>query len=688
MNGTPSRYTRYGVMSLVFACFSLLNLHAGPVSDGGSASYVEIQAADTYVLSDASNDMSVEAVAGIDLTQWERPPERFHTGPRTGVLWIRFDITNESGNPVVVVGEHNGVSRFDVWVSRGKDEPVEYVGFSCWRSGPGRRSVISPQAIAAVPLHIPPPDAATVFIRIPGDGGTPPRLYAGAPASFFVRNAERMLLQGTGIGFTTMMVVFSLMLVLSLRRIDIAVYSLLTILSVVLVNYANGFGPMVLWADFPTLTRVIAKTVVLFYTLVAAEFFRRFLKPGPRQTGVLTGILILEIVLLLYITFVLFTPLDTDIRATAIVSPVAFLILLVILFAGVRLRVENARALLASGSGTILVGIVSYLNNLGLLPESVEIDQALLVTVAIQIQSAVIAAAIVGSAEFRLTRERFYRQRAETQVEELREQAIETERMSNIATLVGSVSHELGTPLGIGVTLGSDLVTRTRHLSDQFRNETMTRTVFQEYLASVAESGEMIEEHMTRARELIDGFKAIAADQAVLSPREINLAEYLPRLIRSLQPRFKHTKHNLQLLVDDDPVVFTVPGYLSQVIINLVNNALRHAFSDDMHGTVIVSATALPPDNEGHRRVEIRVSDNGQGITDEVRSRVFEPYFTTAADSDGTGLGLSIVKNLTENDLNGAIELLPAGHVGTEFRLEIRDIATSAPLTRLQGDYQ
>ncbi|MFW6234631.1 MAG: ATP-binding protein, partial [Spirochaetota bacterium] len=650
--------------------------------------HAEISPEHAYIIDAAPRDRSVDEVVGLGPSAWVHAPERFRVGVRAEELWIRFNVRNESGNPTIVIGERNGISRFDVWVSR--NGTVEYVGFSGWRAGPGRSSVVSPRAIAAMPVRIEQNETATIFVRIPGDGGAPPRLFASAPASFFIKNAQRMLLQGTGMGFTTMMAAFSLMLVVSLRRTDIVVYSLLTILSVVLVNYANGFGPMVVWAEYPTLARLIAKSIVLVYTLVAAEFFRRFLKPEPHQTGILRAILIFEICLLLYILRILLTPLDTDIQSTAFVSPIAFLLLLVIVSVGVRAGVENSRPLLASGLGTILVGIITYLNNLGLdlFPLSLELDQGLMVTVAIQVQSAVIAATIVGSAEFRLSRERLQRQQAEQQVVDLRTQAIEAERMSNIATLVGSVSHELGTPLGIGVTLGSDLVSRTRLLSEQFENETMTRSTFQGYLEMVAESGEMIEEHMTRARELIDGFRAIAADQAVLAPREIDLADYLTRLIRSVQPRFKHTPHQLKLVVDDEPRVLTVPGYLSQVIINLVNNSLRHGFSEDMRGTVTVSARALPQDTQGCRRVEIHVGDDGIGIPAAIRSRIFEPYFTTAADSGGTGLGLSIVKNLMEHDLHGSIELLPAGNAGTQFRLEITDIGPCNTETDVQGDSQ
>lgn len=646
---------------------------------------MEIGASDIRVLEGARDATTEHEIPELDSAHWTAPLERFHAGVRDEVLWIRFDVKNASDSSPIIIGERNGVSRFDVWVTGGTHATPEYVGFSGWRAGSGRTSVVSRQAIAAVPVQITPGSSATILVRIPGDGGVPPRLFASDSESFAVRNAERMLLQGTGIGFTTMMVAFSLMLVLALRRVDIAVYSLLTIVSVVLVNYVNGFGPMVLWAGFPVLARYIAKTVVLVYTLVAAEFFRRFLKPRPEHKRVLTAITVLEIALALYILVVLVAPLNTDIRLTAIVSPVAFLVLLAILFVGVLLRVENAGALLASGLGTILVGIVSYLTNLGLFPSEAIPNQGFMVTIAIQVQSAVIAAAIVGSAEFRLTRERLHLREAEDQIASLRQQAIESERMSNIATLVGSVSHELGTPLGIGVTLGTDLLSRTRQMSEDVARETITRTALQEYLSFVGESGELIEEHMTRARELIDGFKAIAADQAVLFPREINLAEYLPRLIRSLRPRFKHVPHELHLEVKDNPTILTVPGYLSQVIINLVNNSLRHGFIPDVRGSVVVTAQALPDDEEGNRRAEILVWDDGRGIPEDLQTRVFTPYFTTAADTGGTGLGLSIVKNLMENELNGSIKLLPPDAGGTCFRLELADLTFAVAETVLQG---
>jgi two-component system nitrogen regulation sensor histidine kinase NtrY len=79
---------------------------------------------------------------------------------------------------------------------------------------------------------------------------------------------------------------------------------------------------------------------------------------------------------------------------------------------------------------------------------------------------------------------------------------------------------------------------------------------------------------------------------------------------------------------------------LRRVIDNLVRNAVEAVRAAKTEGKVVVSTESDPT----RRRARIRVADDGPGVSEEARERLFDPYFTTKAD--GTGLGLAIVKKV------------------------------------------
>jgi two-component system sensor histidine kinase HydH len=121
--------------------------------------------------------------------------------------------------------------------------------------------------------------------------------------------------------------------------------------------------------------------------------------------------------------------------------------------------------------------------------------------------------------------------------------------------------------------------------------------------------------------------------------------------------------------VGDDFVFWSDPGLLEQALQNLTRNALESA--RDVR--VEVSAREGDP-------VEIRVADNGPGLSDEVRSRLFEPYFTTKAS--GTGLGLVIARRLIES-LGGRLDL--ANRKGGGVEAVVRLPRFPAEAARAQG---
>ena len=102
------------------------------------------------------------------------------------------------------------------------------------------------------------------------------------------------------------------------------------------------------------------------------------------------------------------------------------------------------------------------------------------------------------------------------------------------------------------------------------------------------------------------------------------------------------------------------PGQLNQLFMNILNNAVQ-AMPDDKKDAEITLYT-----EEADSEVYVRIKDNGIGIPDELKNRIWEPFFTTKEVGVGTGLGMSITYGIIEKH-GGKIDLASEVGKGTEF---------------------
>jgi signal transduction histidine kinase len=186
------------------------------------------------------------------------------------------------------------------------------------------------------------------------------------------------------------------------------------------------------------------------------------------------------------------------------------------------------------------------------------------------------------------------------------------------------------------------------------------------YVATADDSSRLIQQNLTRAAELIQSFKRVAVDQTSEERRAFDLLAYLEEIVTSLGPTLRKGPHRVAIACSPGIVVDSFPGALSQVITNLVMNALTHAFPPDTKGHMVIDATDL---SDGE--IEIRFADDGVGIPTDHQPKVFEPFFTTKRGAGGSGLGLHIVFNLVTQTLGGRISVDSAPGDGTTFILRI-----------------
>ncbi|KJV32677.1 hypothetical protein VI06_04300 [Aquitalea magnusonii] len=256
------------------------------------------------------------------------------------------------------------------------------------------------------------------------------------------------------------------------------------------------------------------------------------------------------------------------------------------------------------------------------------------------------------AAEAQARQERDNAEQALQQLVQTQQTLVESEKLASLGSLVAGVAHEINTPVGITLTTASHLATSTLHITEKLDNGGIKKSDFQAYLDSARECCDLILSNSERAASLIHSFKQVAVDQTSEQRRDFQLNDYLSEIVTSLKPRFKRSQTNITIDCEDDLLLDSYPGAISQVVTNLLVNALVHGFEEKPGGNIHIRA-------ERYQAAEVRLSiqDDGKGIPAENINRVFDPFFTTRRGNGGSGLGLHIVYNIIRQRLGGTIEV-------------------------------
>lgn len=246
-----------------------------------------------------------------------------------------------------------------------------------------------------------------------------------------------------------------------------------------------------------------------------------------------------------------------------------------------------------------------------------------------------------------------------------RKQLVEAEKMASLGSLVSGVAHEVNTPLGMGVMLASHLQDETTVLLKSIDGGSLKRSQLEHYCTECTESYKLLLANLDRAASLIRNFKQVAVDQCSEELRQFKVSEYITEVLSSLHPKLKKTQIKVDIKVtDDELMVKTYPGALAQIVTNLVLNAIIHAFDNGQKSGSILFDIKFQKSE-----VQLKVIDDGVGMNESVKDKVFDPFFTTQRGKGGSGLGLNIVYNLVRHQLLGTIECQSERGKGTTFTL-------------------
>ena len=199
-----------------------------------------------------------------------------------------------------------------------------------------------------------------------------------------------------------------------------------------------------------------------------------------------------------------------------------------------------------------------------------------------------------------------------------------SEKLAATGRLAASIAHEINNPLE-SVTNLLYLLQRHHSLDAEARE-----------LAAVAE------QEVARVAEMAQ--RTLRFYRQSTSPTDVNLAEVLESVLQVHQGRFQAKHIHVECKFQKDVRLFSFAGELRQVFANLIGNALD---ASPEGARLALSARCSASWQTGERGVRVTVADTGSGMSDEVRRRIFEPFYTTK-DATGTGLGLWVSSEILE----------------------------------------
>jgi len=255
---------------------------------------------------------------------------------------------------------------------------------------------------------------------------------------------------------------------------------------------------------------------------------------------------------------------------------------------------------------------------------------------------------------------------------------VETEKMASLGQLTAGVAHEINNPINFVSSnvkpLRLDFL-ELFYLLDRYReagihpdkrellisatefNQNIDVDFIKEEILSLLDG---IEEGADRTTEIVQSLRTFSrTDELILKPADINKAILNTLiLLRSTIP------YNIEIkpILNKLPLLNCYPGKINQVLMNLINNSIQAIKEKSRHDkdSIVITTT------DHTENITIEIADTGSGMNDEVKQRIYEPFFTTKNVGEGTGLGLSIVFGIIE-DHHGTIHVKSERGKGTSF---------------------
>jgi PAS domain S-box-containing protein len=248
------------------------------------------------------------------------------------------------------------------------------------------------------------------------------------------------------------------------------------------------------------------------------------------------------------------------------------------------------------------------------------------------------------------------------------ETLMRSEKLASLGSLVAGIAHEISTPVGNANLATSTMMGAIEDFERQLAGD-LSRAALDHFVKQVRLGFDIANRNIERVANLIQDFKQVAIDQTSSQRRNFRLIEVAQEIVTTMHPSLKRSAVTAEILIPPDLELDSYPGPLGQVLANLINNAVVHAFPSDgttMDTRRVIRIGAEAVDSE---RMRLDIGDNGVGIAASALGRIFDPFYTSKLGKGGSGLGLHIVHNIVADILAGSVTVTSKQGKGTTFSI-------------------
>lgn len=247
-----------------------------------------------------------------------------------------------------------------------------------------------------------------------------------------------------------------------------------------------------------------------------------------------------------------------------------------------------------------------------------------------------------------------------TELKTTQAQLIESEKMASLVGLVSGVAHELNTPLGIVVSSFSQLEENIGVLINNLKSKSLTLKKLERFDSEAQALTELTNNSIKRAIRLVQNFKALSLNERSESVVTFVMSDLLDDVKASHSDKLVGQQVNLILEGDGNIALCQFQNCLFEVLYQLIENSITHAFDGIESPQVTIQWTT---DNG---KLLLTYQDNGCGIEQSNREKIFEPFYTTKRGQGCTGLGMTIIYNQVKLVMHGIIHEEPAERQKTQ----------------------
>jgi signal transduction histidine kinase len=251
------------------------------------------------------------------------------------------------------------------------------------------------------------------------------------------------------------------------------------------------------------------------------------------------------------------------------------------------------------------------------------------------------------------------------------EQLVQSEKMASLGELTAGIAHEIQNPLNFVNNFSEINQELLAEINEEIEkgNFDAVKTIIKD----VNDNEGKISHHGKRADAIVKGMlQHSRSSSGKKEPTNINALadEYLRLAYHGL--RAKDKSFNAKMVTDFDPTIGNVnviPQDTGRVILNLITNAFYAVNEKKMKGIEGYEPTVTVSTKKEGNKLFITVKDNGSGIPEKVKEKIFQPFFTTKPTGEGTGLGLSMSYDIITKGHGGELLVYSEAGKETEFKI-------------------